>query len=903
MKRYFRFLQRPDQVAAAIDDEIVHHLDATVEELVGRGMSPADARREAERRFGDVGTHRKNLVALDGDALRSNRRTERVRDFLADTRYAARGLLREPVFTFGVAVTLGLGVAANATMFGVIDGLLLRPPPHVSADPRMTLIFLRTEETQGIYYRSGTAYPDFANLRDSSHAFDALAAWWGTEASLGRGTEARKIRLGMATGEFFRVLGTSPALGRVLGPSDDAHGLAEVPVVISHAFWQSHFGGAPDALGKILRVTSRPYTVVGVAPEGFHGPQTGRVDMWVPMASVAGELIGGTWETGRNMYWIRMVGRWKEGLSEAVAAERATAAHRNANKAAGKGDSLATVVLGSIVPSRSSVGFADAGGGPAMTTSARIATWLTGVAAVVLLIVSANVANLLLARAHSRRREIAVRLALGVRRGRLVRQLVTDSLLLSVFGGILGIGLAAIGGSVMRRTLLPNAAWETGVIDGRVLAFSLGVCAVAALLAGLAPAFASSNPDLTSSLKSGAREGGGRKRRLQRGLLVAQVALSIVLLAGAALFVRSLQNATTLELGYDADQVLVADVDVMGAGMPRDQIGAFWDAAHQQVASVPGVRSASLGVTTPFASGWSDDVWLPGRDSLPELRDKGPYVNVVTPEFLQTMGTRILRGRGLQPTDVAGGERVVVVNSVMARLLWPSGDAIGKCIKIGADTAPCTTVVGVMQDIVRSDLQEKENAQYVLSASQFPGGPPSMRSLFVRVNGDPNTVTALVRERIQSIRPDLPFAEVRTLRSIIDPEMRPWRLGATMFSIFGGLAMIVAAIGLYSVIAYDVTQRRRELGVRLALGARRGDIRRLVLAHGVGMATVGAATGLVVALLVAPRMESLLFGVGARDVLTYVAVVAVLLVTALLASLVPARRASRVAPSEVLRSE
>jgi predicted permease len=377
----------------------------------------------------------------------------------------------------------------------------------------------------------------------------------------------------------------------------------------------------------------------------------------------------------------------------------------------------------------------------------------------------------------------------------------------------------------------------------------------------------------------------------------------VLLLAGAGLFVRSLHNVASLRLGYDAEQVLVGNLDVTVVAKSAQEVNGFWDNARERVRRIPGVRSASLAVTTPFQSTWATELVLPGRASLPNLPDGGPYVNAVSADFLETLGTRVLRGRGFASSDVKGAQPVAVVNEYMASQLWPEGNALGQCMKVGADTMPCTTVIGITENAIRDDLRQKLSAQYLVLLAQRTWDAEGMRTLFIRTDQDADRLVPLIRQELQSMRPDLPFAEVRTLQSIINPEMQQWRLGAAMFGIFGLAALLVAAIGLYSVVAYDVSQRRQELGVRAALGARPRDLLRLIVSDGIRQALIGVAAGIGIALYVAPLLESMLYDVQPRDAATLITVAVVLLFAALIASAIPARRAARVPPSEVLRGE
>lgn len=887
-----------------VDDEIAFHLDAVTAELVAGGMDPASARREAERRFGHVDRHRAAIGEEDRAGIRRARWRTALEDLVADTRYALRGLRREPLFTLGAILTLGIGLAANTTMFGVVDRLLLRPPAHVRDDGQLHLVYFQKGGQSGTsFVQSSTSWPDFQVLRDSSGVIDQAAAWWTTEASLGRGEAARKVSLGLASGDFFTTLGARPALGRWWAPGDDTRTEAEIPAVLSDAVWRGAFNSDPDVLGRVLQVNQRQVTVVGVAPPGFHGPGTRRVDLWVPLQAMAIDFLGTSWQDSRDWSWIRIVAHRKAEASLATAQARVTAVHQAANRLEKRSDSTTVAILGPIVAARGAgLSGSNLSGLAGLSAQARVAAWLVGVAAVVLLIVCANLANLLLSRAARRRREVAVRLALGVRRGRLVRQYLGETMVLALAAAVVASLLSVWGAAVMRRTLLADMVWDESALDGRLLVFTLGASLVTALLAGLLPAWNASRQDLTGALKASARGGGQRRTAVQRTLLVTQAALSVVLLCGAGLFIRSLRNVATLRMGFDHEQVLVAKVDVSGLLGSVEPTAQFWREALDAVRTVPGVQSAALGVTTPFESSWGTEFHLPGRDSIPELTD-GPYINAVTPDWLKTLGTRVVRGRGFQPTDVKGAEPVALVNEHMARLLWPREEALGQCIKVGADTAPCSTVVGITENTIRDNLREQVSPQYFVLQDQAAFRVPDWRSLFIRTSGDPAVVTAAVRTQLQGLRANLPFIDIRTITTIMADHVQPWRLGASMFGVFGAIALVVAAIGLYAVIAYDVTQRWHEFGVRAALGARPSHLLRLILGDGLRHAGLGLVLGIAMAWLLAPLVAEMLFKVPARDVATLAAVSVVLLFVSTLATLVPARRAARLHPREALGGE
>ncbi len=885
-----------------VEDEIRFHMDAAVADLIARGYAPAAARAEAERRFGDRERVRVTLESEDRAGVYRQRWYERVGTFFTDLRLAVRTLAREPLFSLGVIATMAVGLAANATMFGVVDRLLLQPPPAVRGGDDMALVYFARPRGGETFTQTSTSYPDFATLRDSSGVLARAAAFWLTEGSLDRGLNATPLSLGLATGEFFDVLGTQPAMGRFFHASDDDPANPENVVVISHGVWTDRFGSDPRILGRTMRIDDRTYTVLGVAPRGFHGPQGRRVDAWLPLRQVARDYLGGWWADTRNMYWLRVVGQLAPGVTRAVANERATLVHQRSNAAAKKGDSLSTVVFGSIVPARGAGLTGPALGQSGASAPARVATWLLGVAAVVLLIVCANTANLFLARYNRRRRELAVRLALGVRRWRLLRALVGEALILANAAGILALGLTWGGTRLMRATLLNAYAWDVPTVGMRVAGFTALAAVLAALAAGLLPALVSSRGELTGALKSGSMGAGRRRTPLQRGLLIVQASLSTLLLVGTGLFVRSLGNVASLRLGYDMDQVVVANIEVSNRFSSDTTFNRFWYDAEEAVGSIPGVARAALGVTAPFASSWAADLFVPGYDSLPDIGD-GWYVNAVSTTWFETVGTRILQGRGFQPTDVKGAAPVAVVNEYMARMLWPGASAIGRCIRVGADSAPCATVVGVMENTYRDNLRETPAAQYVVVMQQETFTAASMRTLFVRVTGDPSRAVPAIRARLQGLQPDLPFADVRPMATLMDGEVQQWRLGATMFGLFGLIALLVAAIGLYALVAYDVATRWHELGVRSALGAAPRHLWGIVVRVGMADIVVGLGAGLLAAVVVAPRLADLLFRVPPRDPVIMISVAGVLLATAFVAALLPARRATRVAPAQVLRAD
>jgi len=903
-RRLFHFLgRRTRPIEADVDDEIGLHLELRVEQLVRRGLAPDEARREALRRFGDVDVARHEITRIDRGREARVRGREWLDGVWQDVRYAARGVRRAPGVALMIVLTLGLGIGANAAMFGIVDRLLLRGPERVRDADRVTRLYVTQPSAGGTEFFTGSTvgYVLYANMRDHARAFERVAAYAVTDATLGEGDAAERVRSGAATWDFFPLLGVRPQLGRFFGAEEDRPPAGERVAVLGYGLWRRAFAGDPAAVGRTLTLNDETYTIVGVAPRGFTGVELGRVDVWVPM-SVRSNGITNDWPTSWNAQWLQVVARLKPGVTPEQAGADATAAHRRTYAGEDKDWTGARL---SVAPLRYNRQGKE-------SPEAAVSRWLVGVATVVLLIVCANVANLLLARAVRRQREVAVRLALGVRQGRLVRLLLAETVLLGLAGGAAALAVAHWGGRAVRTLLLPDVDWGSmPTVDGRVLAFTAAAALATGVLVGLVPALQAGRADLTTALRSGAREGGGRGAGLRTGLTVAQSALSVVLLVGAGLFVRSLHNINALDLGIEPARVTTVSpswptirrLPQEARTAERARRDAVVDAALERVRLIPGVEQASVAVGTPFNSSFGINLRVEGHDSIPTLAGGGPYVSAVSSGYFATVGTRLLRGRAFTPADRAGSERVAVVNATMARTLWPNAEAIGRCLYL--DSLPCSRIVGVVADARRFQLREKAAMQYFVPLGQESG--IGGRALLVRPRGpSPGAGAALaplIRAELRRLDPSIGFVAVKTLQESVDPQIRPWRLGATMFGVFGALALAVAAIGLYSVIAYGVAQRTRELGVRLALGAQRGSIVRLVVRQAMAATAAGLALGTGGALLGGRYLEPLLFETSARSPAVFAAVAAALLAVGVLASLVPARRATRVDPVTALRAE
>jgi putative ABC transport system permease protein len=817
---------------------------------------------------------------------------------LQDLKYASRTLAKSPGFTLGVVLTLGLGIGANVTMFSVIDRMLFRPPPLLhDAGATHRVYFANTyggvEQTS-----NGIQYARYVDLTSWTHSFSRTAAFTEDDLAIGIGTDAREMRVAIASASFFGFFDAPPALGRYFTVDEDQPPTGTDVAVLGHAFWLTQYGGRADVLGTTLQIGPTVYTIIGVAPKGFVGLWPNQQPVaFLPITSYAsarrppGEKE--SWWATYHWMWASMLVQRKPGVTTAEANADLTNAYLRSYE-------VQRATSPGMSPPELTHPHAIAAGvlserGPHESAFARVATWVSGVALIVLLIACANVANLLLARALRRRREITLRLALGASRARLVSQLLTESLLLAAAGGAAGVLIAEWGGTLLRRAFLAPTAAAAVLSDTRVLLFAGVVTLIAGFLTGLAPVLQVRRPDLARNLRAGAREGGYRRSRARAGLVVLQGALSVTLLVGAGLFIRSLRHVSNLRLGYDVDPVLVVELNMRGVALDSVRATTLRRQLLDVAQTTPGVEHASRQLTVPFWGTWEEDIHLPGIDSV-----RGDfYLNAVSPDYFATVGTRILRGRGIESQDAENAPRAMVVSSAMADALWPNQDPLGRCVRVGGTAVPCTYVVGVVENIT-GELGAEPARVYFLSAPQWH---PEQGGLFLRVRGDAARQVEAMRRGLQREMPGVSYVTVTPLRDIVGQQTSSWRLGATMFLVFGALALAVAAIGLYSVIAYSVAQRTQELGVRAALGAQFGDIVSLVLREGLNLAVVGITIGVLLALIGSRWIGPLLFEESPRDPLVFGFVVAVLLAVATLASYLPARRAARVDPMTALRSE
>jgi predicted permease len=749
---------------------------------------------------------------------------------------------------------------------------------------------------------SSIAYARFKDFERTTTSFSRFAQVTVRDMPIGTGADAREMRVGAVSASFFDFFSAPPAVGRYFTAAEDSAPSGTAVAILSYGYWQVAYGARHDAIGATMRIGSLVYTVIGVSPAGFAGIWPDQPPVaYIPITSYASTqgftMAGQNWWTTYNWTWSNTLAQRKPGVSVAAATADMTKAFVRSYQGEVDAHNRSTPV--DIAKPHAIIASVLSERGPNESSLAKVATWISGVALIVLLIACANVANLLLARALNRRREIAVRLALGVGRRRLLSQLLTESILLATLGGVAGLIVAQAGGALLRAAFLPKAVSRSVVTDPRILLFAALAALVAGVLTGLAPAFQLRSVNLTSDLKTGAREGTFHRSKLRVGLLLMQGALSVVLLVGAGLFVRSLNNVRGMRMGYDVDPVLLVNINMRGVKLDSAAAVLLRTKLLAAAKAVPGVENASLQTSVPFWSSWSLDLHIAGIDSVSKL---GQFnLNGVSPEYFATLGTHILKGRGITGADVATAPGAMVVSAGMAKRLWPAADAIGQCVKIGADTMPCTYVVGVAEDIKAQKLDTDDAYYYYLSAEQFN---PQRTGLFVRTRAAHGVLAAeTVRRALQKEMPGASYITITPFADIIGDQTKSWELGASMFLTFGLLALLLAAIGLFSVISYNVAQRTHELGVRVALGAQIGDLVRLVVSEGVKLGAVGVGIGAAVALASARWMAPLLFRESPRDPVIYGAVAAVLLSVTAVASFIPARRAARVDPNRALRSD
>ncbi|HMJ88051.1 MAG TPA: ABC transporter permease [Vicinamibacterales bacterium] len=858
----------PDDVA----EELRQHLDDQYRELRAAGASHDDALR---------------AMADDVNAVRSRRSGLRPELVAADVRYAFRTLRRNPGFAIVVLLTLALGIGANAAIFSVVNGVLLRPLPYRDADRLMVI--------RGDLKRPGlndipASAGEYVDYRDRSHAFEQVAAYDTVGFNLTGGGEPERVDGAIVSTTLFSLLGASAQVGRTLVADEDQPGRDDV-VVLSHSLWTRRFSANPAIVGQTIPVDGRPAQVVGVMPAAFQFPDRS-IEIWKPFLLDADALS----DNNRGSHGYTALARLKAGISRQQAQ-----ADLNAVTAAFKADHPGNYRNGfgaTLRPLQEEI-VGDTG---------RPLIVLLGAVAIVLLIACANVANLLLARAASRRKEIALRTALGASRGRLVRQLMTESVLVSAIGGLIGLGLAAWGVDLLIASApdsIPRIQ-EVGV-DARVAGFTALVSLATGLVFGLVPALRASRAPLNDALKEGGRAGGGVHGFAGRALVVSEVALSLVLLIAAGLLIHSFTRLQDVAPGFDSSRLLTFRLSLPESRYTTFQKGqSFFDEFFAGLRRSPGVRGVAAINALPFSGlGGSRSFHIEGREEKRPEDQTEEQLRIVTDGYFAAMGIPIVAGREFTDRDALNQPRVAVVNDAMAKKHWPHESPIGKRVSFSTDEPHWYEIVGVAGNIKHRALEAADRPELYVPYRQplFAGWTVRPMYVIARTSADPASTVAIARHEIARVDRDQPISDVRTMDERIGRSLSSRRFSMVLLALFAGLALTLAAVGIYGVVAYAVTERTHEIGVRVALGAQRRDVMAMVVGQGMTMTLVGTAIGVAASAALARLMSSLLFGVSAVDPVTFVLIPMLLIAVALAACYVPARRAMRVDPLQALRSE
>jgi predicted permease len=822
---------------------------------------------------------------------------------MADLSFALRSLRRTPGFTAAAVLCLALGIGATSTVFGIVDSLFFRPPPGVGDPGGIVRPYVNERAKYRMVNNSPhVSYIAYQTWRDGTKSLSGVAAFSALSLSAGLGSAARQVGGFLVTGNYFSVLRVQPSLGRFFAAEDDAGPGSPPTVVLSHSYWQRTYGSDPAVLGKSLVLDGHGYTIIGVAPPDFYGVDIEDGDVWITISHAS--LVGfpSMYVTSDNAMWLDVVGRLAPGVSHETARAEMESIFRHLEQTKDTKETRnPRISLGPILAAR----------GPNTSDSARIARWLALAAALVLAIACANTANLLLARATGRRKEIAVRLSLGASRWRLMRQLLTESVLLAFFGAGAGLLLAFWGSDLVPSVGLPPLSFFA---HGRVLVFTTAAAVACGLIFGLAPALGVTRSDLSGALKEGAREGVDHRSRLRTSLMIVQIALAVVLLTGAGMFVHSLRNTESVDLGMDVRHLLGVSVDLSVVGYKDSASARFDELARQRLDALPGIRSATLAGMVPVTGGYMvNDFRVPDAATPSHsMSDATDLMSAMTgadaalswnagADYFSTIGTPITHGRDFSAGDVESNARVVIVNQAFAERMWPAKNALGRCVEMQDANSKwvCYSVIGVAANAKYTNIVEKQRQSFWTPVTADMGS----MNILVRTSGDAAASATTVRSALSSLAPGLPYIDVKPYTEILQPQLQPRLLGASMFSAFGLLALVLAGIGLYGLMAYLVGQRTRELGLRMALGAQRRDVVAMVVRRALGLTLGGLAIGLVAALASARLVTHLLYQVSATDPSSLIGVFAVLVVTGLVAAWIPAHRASRVDPMVALRAE
>jgi putative ABC transport system permease protein len=866
--RRIRRLRRSDAIHKEIADEMQFHLEMRIEENIRRGMSAAEARQEAQRRFGDAAR-----IKERGYDVRGGRWLETV---WQDLSYGARMLVKNPGFTLIAVITIGLGVGANTAIFSVVNTVLLRPLPFEEADRLLAVWGFHPQ-----IGREDASLPDFADWRDQNRSFERMAASTGRSFNLMNGEEPERLLGEAVTIDYFSVLRIQPVLGRVFLPEEDRPGASRV-VVLSHGLWNRRFNANPSLMGQSIKLNGQDYTVVGIMPSTLWLP--GKAELWVPLAM-------DPTQAGRRNDFLTVTARLKPGVSLEQARTDMDAITKR---------------LEQQYPQSNAGWRADLVPMHEQIVGKSRAMLLTLLAAVgfVLLIACANVANLLLSRAAAREREIAIRAALGAGRGRLIRQLLTESILLALLGGLVG-GLLSLWGVNALVGLgpaeeIPRLS-EIGV-DGPVFGFTILLSLATGVLFGLAPSLQVARLDLNTSLKEGSRSSSTAGGKLRQCLAVSEVALSLILLVGAALMIKNMHQLLNLDAGFNRENLLTVRLALPRARYREDhQIAAFYQQLVERVRGLPGVVSATTVSPLPLSGGGNFlSFSIAGRPAPPPEEVVDASVLFVGDRYIETMGVPLMVGRPLIEQDRQPGPKSTLINQTMARRYFSNQNPLGQRITLDGPQNPNAqwmTIVGVIAD-VKHRIMEKE----VYPSLYIPEATSSM-TLVTRARENPLGLTSAIRSEVKKLDPELPAYNIKTMNQTLGAALERERFTMFLLSIFAAAALALAAVGLYGVMSFAVSQRRREIGVRMALGAQRRDVLMMVIGQAGKLALAGVLIGLGGVLALKGVLKTLVFDVSITDPLIFCVTALFITLVALLASWAPARRATKVDPIIALRSE